>query len=143
MTIPVPRLYSSNGNAEWGLSFIQLGTGDNTPTYEDYALQSPVTSGLTLNTVSTSYSYDSDTHTYTRTYKIPIAYSGSDPITIKEFGIFCGLPYTFTSNNVYQNPILVYRETLDTSVTLEQNDTIEITFSQSIVQPNYTSYPTA
>lgn len=122
---------------------IKLGTGTSEPTYDDAELHTPLTANLTLGTVSVSTSYDEDTHIYTRTYKMPIAYSGADPINVTEFGIYIGVPYRYspTASSYYHKSVMVYRETLDTPVTLEQNDTIEITFSQSIMQPNYTEYP--
>lgn len=145
VSIPKPSKYgvpsfslTSNSNYYSEVS-IQIGTGTSTPTKEDYVLEMPITANVSLGTVSTSVKYDSDTHIYTRTYKIPILYSGSDPITIGEYGIFVGLQ--INGGNQYKT--MVYRETLDEPVTLEQNDTIEITFSQSIMQPNYSDYPTA
>lgn len=127
----------SGATACYPRTSIQLGSGSTTPSYDDYCLHTPFTANMSLGTVSTSTVYDPDTHIYTRTHKIPILYSGSEPITVTEYGIFT----TFCRSTSKLAKTLVYRETLDTPVTLEQNDTIEITFSQSIMQPNYTEYP--
>lgn len=123
-------------------SSIQIGTGNTPPSYEDYCLHTPLSNNLTLGTVSYSSKYDSDTHIYTLDIKIPIIYNGTESVTASEYGIFVGIPRSVSGSSVYSLPTMIYRETLDEPVTLEQNDTIEITFSQSIVQPNYTPYPT-
>lgn len=120
-------------------SSIMLGTGTTPASYEDYHLESPITSNMTMGVVSSSWEYEPDTHIYTKTYKIPVAYSGTNDVTISEFGIYCPCTSYWPSR---LDTTLIYRETLDYPITLSQNDTIEITFSQSIMQPNYTPYPT-
>lgn len=137
LIIPPPLKYYTTGKLSTGFDDIGIGLGSSsvTPTYEDYQLDSPYTSSLTLGTISTSFNYNEETHTYTKTYKCPIAYAGTEDIVVAEFGLYTGSTY-----DTYG--ILIYRETLDEPITLSQNDTIEITFSQSIVQPNYTPYPT-
>lgn len=121
---------------------IQLGTGTGTATKDDYRLFLPLTSNCVLGTCTRSWGFDNETHTYTKTIKIPIAYSGSTPVTITEFGIFGMYIDIWSGSYPAAHQYMIYHEFLDTPVTLEQNDTIEITFSQSIVQPNYTPYPT-
>lgn len=125
-----------------GVAKILLGSGDAEPSYEDYTLDEPKTTGFTTLQRTIKDAYDHDTHTYTRTYKIPLSYSGAEAFTVREFGIYVGVPYQYNSPYVYSYFTLVYRETLDEPITLQQNDTIEITFSQSITNPNYIPYST-
>lgn len=142
-TIPKPSTYGTADYKPSGESTnsasVLIGCGTTTPTKEDFNLEMSLTSNVSMGAVSATNAYDEATHIYTKTYKIPILYSGADPVTIGEFGIFVGVPY----NGSNQTKVLVYRETLETPVTLEQNDTFEITFSQSFMQPNYSDYPTA
>lgn len=136
-----PSKYLTDATASFtgiGFSVIGLGKGVTPPSYEDYCLENPIYLNMEIGNVTFSWVYDEETHIYTKTYKIPIVNTGADPVEVSEFGIFCCVPY---SSNPNSYPVLVYRETLDTTFTLEQNDTIEITFSQSIMQPNYTPYP--
>lgn len=134
--------YSDNTHGNDAISKIVFDSGESDLSYEDYNVFSPIIGNLTTLTQSTSNTYNADTHTYTRSYTLPFSYSGTSPITIKGFGIYIGIPYNYSGSYTYYHLALVYRETLDEPITLEQNDTIEITFSQSIVQPNYTPYPT-
>lgn len=124
--------------------YLQIGGGEGVANTDDYQLFLPYTTDLRIGTVTESWSYDSATHTYTKQFKIPVAYNGSAPITVTEFGLFgllyCGLQ---NNNNRITAPTLLYHEFLDVPVTLEQNDTLEITINQSIVQPNYNPYPTS
>lgn len=136
---PTQYLTSASMTNAGGLPIlICLGKGTTPPTYDDYCLDNPIYLNMKIGTVTYSWAYDEETHIYTKTYKIPIVNTGSDPVEVSEFGIFGSVPY---SSNPNLHPVLLYRETLDTTFTLEQNDTIEITFSQSVMQPNYTPYP--
>lgn len=122
---------------------IILGTGDSEPSYDGYNVLSPITSGMAIGTVKGGGTvYDAETHTYTKTIVIPIIYSGTNPITVNEFGISVLLPQSEDSyQGVYAYPVMVYHEVFEEGITLQTNDTIEITFSQSIVQPNWCEYP--
>lgn len=122
-------------------TFIQLGSGNGSVSKDDYCLFLPETSGFKITNQIRSWEYIESEHKYTKLIKIAINYTGSNPKTITEFGIF-GCPASESSgNDNYGYTCLLYHEFLDVPVTLEQNDTIEIKFYQSIVQPNYTPYP--
>lgn len=121
-------------------NFIQLGTGNGEISKDDFRLFLPAKSNLNLGTVKTSWTYNDSTHEYTKSFKIPVIYSGATDITITEFGIFSILP-DGTMTNYGGHFYMLYHEFLDNTITLTENDTIEINFSQSIVQPNYTPYP--
>lgn len=119
---------------------IQLGSGEGVSTPDNYCLFLPIDSGFTMNTITKTWVYDSNTHTYTKTFVFPLLYTGADPVTVTEFGIFADLGvYNSNSNN---SIAMLYHEFIDEPRTLNKNDVIEITFEQSIAQPNYTPYPT-
>lgn len=125
--------------APWGIC---LGGGTVAPTYEDYEIGSPIRNNMTVGTVtSLEPSYDTVTHSYTYGYKIPITYSGSAPTSINEFGLYA--PVTTSASREYHTAtrLLVYHEVFEAGITLQQNDTIEITITQTVTQPNYTPYP--
>lgn len=118
---------------------VRVGTGTGTVSKDDYKLFLPHTAAnLTVGTVQTTWSYDSTNHTYTRTIKIPLAYSGAADLTVTEFGLYGDV---MVSDGNYGSWCLMYHEFLDEPVTLHQNDTLELTFSQTVTQPNYTPYP--
>ena len=117
---------------------VQIGTGVGEVSKDDFCLFLPYNgNNVTVGNISINSTYDENTHTYTRTVKIPIAYSGSADLTVTEFGLFSRC--SISSNSVGR--CMIYHEFIDSPVTLHQNDTLELTFSQSIVQPNYTPYP--
>lgn len=120
-------------------NYIQLGTGTGEVSKDDYRLFLSANSNLVLGTIKTSWAYNDSTHEYTKSFKVPVIYSGATDITITEFGIFSVLPDGTTTNHG-GHYYMMYHEFLDNPITLTENDTIEINFSQSIVQPNYTPY---
>lgn len=129
------RLYP----APWGIC---LGGGTNDPTYEDYEIGSPIRSNMTVGTVTRlEPSYDSVAHSYTYGFKIPIAYSGSEAAIINEFGLYAPVTTDAGSDAHSAKRLLVYHEVFEQSITLQQNDTIEISVTQTVTQPNYTPYP--
>lgn len=129
-----PTSYNSPG------AYLALGTGSTAVTYDDYKLASManlgslVAQGGALKTPST---YDSDTHKYKSERSFTITNSSSDPKTVREIGIYVGGGYANTS---YINLCLVYREVLEEAITLEQGESIVITFTRDGEVYNYTPY---
>lgn len=118
--------------------YIQFGTGDTAPTYDDYTLEEPVTSNFTISQSNVSveeHKWDATNHKYYSTRRYVVQYSGASPITIKEIGLFGAI-----SDN-YDKPCLVYREVLDTPITLNQYESIIIELTQSFPIINYAPYP--
>lgn len=123
---------------------ICLGSGNEDPVYDGYNLLTPIYSNMRLGTVSRiNTTYDASTHTYTYGYKVPIAYSGSDDIVINEFGLYVPLVQQTSGSYTYLqgSAMMIYHEVFEEGIILHQNDTIEITITQSVIQPNYTPYP--
>lgn len=126
----------------WGIC---LGSGTDAPSYEDYELKVPIRSNMTIGTITQiANTYDATNHTYTYGYKVPIAYSGANDITINEFGLYAPVFNSSPSKSYLwnANATLVYHEVFEEGITLHQNDTIELTITQTVTQPNYHPYPT-
>ena len=126
-------------SAPWGIC---LGGGTDAPSYDDYEIGSPIRSNMTVGTVTTlTPSYDAVTHSYTYGYKVPIAYSGSEPTTINEFGLYAPVTTSAGMDAHTATRLLVYHEVFEQGIALQQNDAIEISITQTVTQPNYTPYP--
>lgn len=119
--------------------YIALGTGTGTATYEDYDLFTRIQSQINIgNVTQIPFSYDDINHKYTYGYKAPFYYSGGLDVDITEMGIYALAPY---SPNPRGDSCLIYHEVFENVITLQQNDSIEITLMQSVIQPNYQPYP--
>ena len=125
--------------------FVCFGGSDREVSYEDYELVQPFYSNMTIGARSYYSYFDNELHKYTRTCKFVVTYSGTSQITVKEFGVYATAPNTIAYKSdgiVYSGvPCLIYRETFDNPFVLNQNDAIEITYSQAIVIPHYQPYP--
>lgn len=125
--------------------FVCFGGSDREVSYEDYELVQPFYSNMTIGSRSYYSYFDEELHKYTRTCKFVVTYSGTPQIAVKEFGVYATAPNTInyaSSGLVYNGlPCLIYRETFNTPFVLNQNDAIEITYSQAIVIPHYQPYP--
>lgn len=135
--------YGTNpGGVYYPYPLIVLGTGEGIATKDDYQLFTPINSGFSVNPISITWRFDAATHTYTKKFIIPLLYTGDNEVRITEFGISIALgeePYSVSYDSRAFG--LLYHEFLDAAKVLNKNDVIEITFEQSIVQPNYTPYP--
>lgn len=119
--------------------YVALGTGTGTATYEDYDLFSRIQSQINIgNVTQIPFSYDDINHKYTYGYKAPFYYSGGLDVDITEMGIYALAPQDYTANGEY---CMIYHEMFENAITLQQNDAIEITLMQSVIQPNYQPYP--
>ena len=110
---------------------IQLGAGDTPSTYEDYKLDDPIWTGYTMvnssGTLTAPSAFDAVTHKYSSTRTFTINNSSADAFTIKEFGIFAG-------------DVLLYREVLNSPITLDPGESVTIDFTREAEVFNYTPY---
>ena len=119
---------------------IMFGSGSNAPTYDDYAVQTPITPGIlrlvnatgTLTKIST---YDSGTHKISSKRSYTFNNTGTSNITIREIAIFCK---AYDDSSSYK--CLICREVLDSDVTLAPAESIVVSFDRDGEILNYTPY---
>ena len=112
--------YSANNNYA-GVCF---GTGTTPADINDYNIEAPITTGLTVATPSKTTQNETDNYKeYTGTYGV--TNTTSSDITITEIGLK-GLVY---SDNSSSTAILVDRTVLDTPITIPAGQSKQITYT--------------
>lgn len=123
--------YPNSYDWETFSNYVQFGTGDTAADYEDYQLETPITSGLSVvnssGTLTAPSAFDSVTHKYSSTRTFTINNTSASSITIKELGIF-------------MSSILVYREVLGTPITIDPGESVTVSFTREATVFNYTPY---
>lgn len=128
-------LYNLDEGGSQGLCTIRLGTGDRTPAATDYNLASRANVAY-LSLVEAAPVYDDQAGSVSRLVTISIQNQSANPVTIREWGIFSVVKtLAYYSNNVAT--ALLYREVLDTPVTLTQYQaaTMEVTIRLTLTDP--------
>lgn len=119
---------------------IALGTGTTAPNYDDYKLETRITSGITLvavsGTLKQATQFDVATHKYSSIRNFTINNSSSGNITINEIGLYA----QFTDSLYYTRTCMIYREVLSESVTLAPAESIVIAIERNAEIFNYTPY---
>lgn len=120
------------GNASVSCSYVTLRIGGEqssvTPSASDYNIYGPITSGISYVDV-TNKGILAEDGAYTRECSVTIQNTGTGAKTIYEWGLFGGIYYA-NGNRISVAEFLLYRGTLDTPVTLQQYETITITFTR-------------
>lgn len=105
-----------------------------TPSASDYNIYGPITSGISyVSSSNGAITYDPETGIAERTSSVTIQNTTAGAKTIYEWGLFGSVNTRYQiGNNTYirRNDFLLYRGTLDTPVTLQQFETITITFTR-------------
>lgn len=105
-----------------------------TPSASDYNIYGPITSGITyVSSSNGAITYDPDTGIAERTSSVTIQNTEAGAKTVYEWGLFGAVNTTYKSGSktyTRKNDFLLYRGTLDTPVTLQQFETITITFTR-------------
>ena len=136
-----------HGNTRYGLDSSSddpfcclFGGGNQEVTKDDCNLQTPYSSGFSIgSSFSIDPVWNEATHSYTIGCKLLFNYTGTAELTVSEFGLF---GYMYGGHPLPDKAFaLFYREVFATPITILQNDSIEVTITQTIVQPNYTPYP--
>lgn len=113
-------------------SYVALRIGGEqssvTPSASDYNIYGPITSGIRYVSVTNLGIWVED-GAYTRKCSVTIQNTGTGAKTIYEWGLFGGI-YCANGNIPFVAEFLLYRGTLDTPVTLQQYETITITFTR-------------
>lgn len=108
---------------------IHVGTGNTAATEDDYALESPVTSGL-AGTVTINKDMDANGNPYI-TYNLVLSNSTSADIVVKEIGLYesCSCGNTVGATSSSERNFLVDRTVLDTPVTVPANGNAAIYYT--------------
>lgn len=129
---PTMPMDDVSGSSDVTASYVSLRIGGEqsavTPSASDYNIYGPITSGISyVNVTNGTITYNPETGIAERTDSVTIQNTGSGSKTVYEWGLFGGFPYGTSSSLA---PFLLYRGTLDTPVTLQQYETITITFTR-------------
>lgn len=108
-----------------GITFLSYGSGTTDPTTDDYTLESPIS---TLTGSSASCGKTASGKQYTQV----VTNETNEDITITELGLFVLVHINSISELAMRSSVMLYREVLDTPVTLEPGQTatftVELTF---------------
>lgn len=128
-------IYSNDQGSSNASSSIRLGTGSTAPTAADYALEQAANISYLSCAVGAPV-YDDSVGTVTRTITVSVQNTGSENVTIREWGIF-GTVRTMANYSSNVATALLYREVLDSPVTLGQYQaaSLELTVSLTLTDP--------
>lgn len=122
-TITVPTSSGSFDNL--GFTFLAFGSGTSEPTDDDYMVTSLI-STLTVSSATCGKTVNG------KQYTAVVTNGTTDSIDISEFALFTRVNVAASSLEALQTSIMLYREVLDTPVTLEPGQTatftVELTF---------------
>ena len=132
----------NTGGSTYEYAQLFLGEGTTAENYEDYTMASPIANSgwdvLTNTTIETASTLDTGTGKIKGGItKVIFQYTGSDPVTVSEYGI--ALPIISSGGSYVE--CLVYRKVLDEAITVEQYDRLELEFTYPDIMPNQ-QYPT-
>ena len=116
-------------------NYVRVGTGDTAPAATDYNLAAAASISY-LSCATGAPVYDDNLGTVTRTITLAVQNQNSASVTIKEWGIF-GTLHTLGYANPPEASVLLYREVLDSPVTLAQYQaaTLELTVNLTLTDP--------
>ena len=121
---------------------LYLGSGSTPVSYEDYRLDTLITSGLSIvsssGTIKTPTDISGSEISSKKDFTINNTSSGN--ITISEIGLAAGVGAAVSSN--YGGRVcMIYREVLDEPVTLAPGESMILSFDRTGTIYNYTPYP--
>ena len=127
--------YNNDMGTSGSACCIRLGTGNTAPAATDYALEQPAQINYLSCAVGAPV-YDDSVGTVTRTITVSVQNTGSNNVTLREWGIF-GVIRTQVYASTSIATALLYREVLDSPVTLGQYQaaTLELTVSLTLTDP--------
>lgn len=132
--LPLQRLYPGTQGSE-GASWISLGSGTIPVTYDDYKLENQLsTSQILVNTSSEIIGdpiYDETNKTWTKTMSYD--FTAKSDVTVSEIGVI----YCLNSRGYSAHLALVYREVLDTPVSLTAGQYLKVSITTTVsANPN-------
>lgn len=125
-----------------------FGDGDTPATYEDFKLSgNVVAAGAAIRVLSKKRTWDANSKKFVMTATVAVTNNGSEAATVKEWGLcqysgsaklneaayLTGGTYSNTSTSV----ILMFREVLETPVTIEAGGTATFEVSIDFPMPNH------
>lgn len=131
---------SNSANIDANKFGLSVGTGSTPATYEDYRMESIISSGVSIVNTDGTLTTPSELlpgNKYHSKRSFTINNTSVSNITINEVGIWA--PNTMSSSS--GPAILVYHEVLDTPVTLAPSESMIIAFDREATIYNYTPYP--
>lgn len=129
-----------------GYNIIYVGSGGKEPAAEDFSLENRLTSITYLSAASEEITWSTANRTATRKMKLMVQNQTTSSMTIREWGLFKallrpsnaaneqGTSQSMSSSGDY---FMLYREVLDTPITLpaSQSATLELTLSITLADP--------
>lgn len=117
---------------------VGFGSGSTPASYDDYALQSPISSGISGGSVTGALTqasaYDSDTHKISSIRSYTFTNSSASNITVRELGLFTR-PISMSTNIV-----MIYHEVFDEDIVLEPGESIILDIKREAEVFNYIPY---
>lgn len=118
-----PNVLVDNNNLRTQNVSFMFGSGNTTPTYTDYTLDTDITSSISKISYTTNFASSSEGAK--TTYVISGTNNTNSSITISEIGL-CKNFYQNTSLQTYA--VMLVREVLDTPITVAAGDSFVLTF---------------
>ena len=116
---------------------IQCGSGTTPATYDDYKLETPITSGLSVvsaqGTLAQATQYDNVTHHVSSKRSFTINNTSANSITVSEIGIFVDAASSSGDG------ACIYRDVF-TPITLAPGESAIVSFERDAEVYNYTPY---
>lgn len=105
---------------------LRFGSGTSAPAVTDVNLNQEL-SGLTRVAITNgTRTFNKETGVISRPVSITVQNPSTTPAVIREWGIFCGTTYSYNSPNSETIMYMLYRELLDTPVTLNQYESAKL-----------------
>lgn len=129
ITSPVAPPYNGSGVLDNSVT-VRFGQSDTAPSATDYNLGDPVMNNLTYVSASGgNLTYVGAT--VSRTYTVVVQNNSAAPVVFREYGLFVRGVRT-SGSSTYNEAVMIYREVLDTPVTVNQYETAKITLTVSL-----------
>lgn len=119
---------------------IVFGTSGTTPAASDYNVGGPITGGISYLSVSNvSYTPDISNGTLTRVIRQTVQNTGSEALTLREWGVVARYVTGFNLNNANATgeDIFIYHELLESPMSLTplQSATLELSLTMTLSSP--------
>ena len=114
-----PAMFFTTSMSDYG---IHVGSGSTPPAESDYALEQPITSGLTATSPSITVNYDAAGNPY-KDILLTLSNTTSSDITITEVGYYVRMVYWDTQGVTTNNKMafMIDRTLLDSPLTIPAN----------------------